>query len=428
MPEIAEVSRVCHYLRRHLTNRRIASLTAQEDPKIFHTAKTGLTASSLSKALQGKTVKDAGQQGKYFWLVMDSPPHLLMHFGMTGWIKFSHDETAYYKPMRERKKEEKERANGNANEVDDGGEAEEASEAQDWPPRFWKFLIKTTDNPPVEAAYIDSRRFGRVQLLDVPEAEIRSTSPLKENGPDPVIDADTLTSEWLASRLRSKRVPVKALLLDQFVISGIGNWVADETLYQARIHPEQYSNTLSRSQAQSLHKAMTEVCTTACNLLADSSKFPDHWLMRHRWDKGKKEGNKLPNGDKIVHLTVGGRTSAIVPSVQKKSGAVAGDLDDDGSASEQPPDNKKASKERRAGPESEEEPGKSQEMSKGKGTSAKRKRGSTSTAPQKQARDEKKPKPDTSQQADSNMNRTKRTIEAVNSTTTPRRRSGRISK
>jgi len=62
-------------------------------------------------------------------------------------------------------------------------------------------------------------------------------------------------------------------------------------------------------------------------LLGDSSKFPDEWLFKHRWGKGKKDASTtLPNGAKITFLTVGGRTSCIVPSVQKKSGAVAGDL------------------------------------------------------------------------------------------------------
>lgn len=48
--------------------------------------------------------------------------------------------------------------------------------------------------------------------------------------------------------------------------------------------------------------------------------------MKHRWDKGKKNANVLPNGEKIIHLKVGGRTSAVVPSVQKKTGPVAGDV------------------------------------------------------------------------------------------------------
>jgi formamidopyrimidine-DNA glycosylase len=72
---------------------------------------------------------------------------------------------------------------------------------------------------------VDPRRLGRIRLVDVAAEEMRKTTPLKENGPDPVIDKDILTVEWLSTKLRSKKVPVKALLLDQANISGIGNWV-----------------------------------------------------------------------------------------------------------------------------------------------------------------------------------------------------------
>jgi formamidopyrimidine-DNA glycosylase len=102
----------------------------------------------------------------------------------------------------------------------------------------------------------------------------------------------------------------------------------DETMYQARLHPEQYSNTFSDEQVKRLHDAIMYVCDTAVGTLAESDKFPKDWLMKYRWDKGKKSGSQLPNGAKITFLTVGGRTSAIVPSVQKKTAAVAGDVSD----------------------------------------------------------------------------------------------------
>ena len=75
-------------------------------------------------------------------------------------------------------------------------------------------------------------------------------------------------------------MPIKALLLDQGNISGVGNWVADEVLYQARIHPEQYCNTFSDEQIKELHDSLISVCTTAVELLADSSKFPENWIMK----------------------------------------------------------------------------------------------------------------------------------------------------
>lgn len=63
------------------------------------------------------------------------------------------------------------------------------------------------------------------------------------------------------------------------------------------------------------------------DLLGDSEKFPDDWLFNHRWGKGKKNAvTKMPNGAEITHLTVGGRTSCVVPSVQKKTGDVAADV------------------------------------------------------------------------------------------------------
>lgn len=87
---------------------------------------------------------------------------------------------------------------------------------------------------------------------------------------------------------------------------------------------------MSDDQIQELNTAIHYVCTTAIDVLADSEKFPDHWLFKHRWSKGKKnQPSVLPNGDKIIFLTVGGRTSAVVPAVQKKTGAVAKDIDED---------------------------------------------------------------------------------------------------
>jgi formamidopyrimidine-DNA glycosylase len=96
-------------------------------------------------------------------------------------------------------------------------------------------------------------------------------------------------------------------------------------LYQARIHPEQYSNTLPNSALKTLHETIESVCTTAAEVLGDSSKFPADWLFSYRWGKsrtrgkkGQEESNVLPNGEKIKHITVGGRTSAVVESRQKK--------------------------------------------------------------------------------------------------------------
>ncbi|KAK6005278.1 hypothetical protein QM012_008057 [Aureobasidium pullulans] len=301
MPEIGEVARIVHFLRKHCANKVISAVQVQEDNIVY--GKVGTSATAFQKAMTGKKILDAKQQGKYFWLEMEGKVHPVMHLGMTGWIKFKNDDTSHYyrKP-------------------------EDEDKPQEWPPRFWKFILQL-ENDSNEIAFVDPRRLARIRVVEAEAQELRNTTPLKENGPDPVIDKDILTEAWLEEKLKSKKVPVKALMLDQANISGIGNWVADEILYQARIHPEQYSYTFSSTQVAALHKAMMDVCGTAVGVLADSKQFPETWLMKYRWDKGKKDKNVLPNGDKIVHLKVGGRTSAIVPRLQKKTGKVAGDVD-----------------------------------------------------------------------------------------------------
>ncbi len=251
-----------HYIRKHLVNRTIKNCEALEDDIVY--GKVGCSASAFSKATQNRRVTGADQQGKYFYVTFDKPPHAVLHFGMTGWMKFDAEDTAYYKQANEKN----------------------AVKGEEWPPRFMKFLwrcekemVDGVEREAVEAAFVDSRRLARIRLVDCKAEEIREHSPLKENGPDPVRDRDVLTVEWLTELMRRKKVPIKALLLNQANMSGVGNWVADEVLYQARIHPEQYCNTFSDKQIKQLHDSLIGVCTTAVELLADSKKFPKDWIM-----------------------------------------------------------------------------------------------------------------------------------------------------
>ncbi|PNY29161.1 Formamidopyrimidine-DNA glycosylase [Tolypocladium capitatum] len=299
MPEIAEVARIVHFLRLHLVGKKIANASAIDDGNVF--GKVGTSGAAVEAALKGRKVVSAGNLGKYFWITLDKPPHLVMHFGMTGWIHVRGEKTAYtnyYKKMKD-------------------------SEVEQWPPKFWKFQITTEGKPAVEVAFTDARRFGRVRLVECPGDDIRKHSPLVENGPDPVIDTEVFTEEYLRGKMKTRHVPIKALLLDQTMISGIGNWVADETLYHAKLHPEQYCDDFGDKEIAKLHESIRYVCQTAVDKLGDSDEFPKHWLFNHRWGKGKKgDLAKLPNGEKLAFITVGGRTSCYAPGVQKKTGRV----------------------------------------------------------------------------------------------------------
>lgn len=226
-----------------------------------------------------------------------------MHFGMTGWMHIRGMRTGYTNYYNKLK----------------------ADEIDAWPPKFWKLQFETDSSPKLEVAFTDPRRFGRVRLVDCPGAAIREHSPLVENGPDPVVDANTtFTEEYFLTTMHKRHMPIKALLLDQAFISGIGNWVGDEVLFHARLHPEQYCDEFSESQMKKLYRSIRYVCQTAVDLIGDSDRFPDDWLFRHRWGKGSKNlVAQLPNGEKLAFLTVGGRTSCFAPALQKKTGKVA---------------------------------------------------------------------------------------------------------
>jgi len=272
---------------------------APDDSNVF--GKAGTSGHDFEVALAGKKVVSAGNQGKYFWLILDKPPHPVMHFGMTGWVHINGVKTAYTNYYNKMKAEEKDL----------------------WPPKYWKFQLETEGNPKVEVAFTDPRRFGRVRLVDCPGENIRKVSPLVENGPDPVVDPDVFTEDFLLAKMRSRHVPVKALLLDQTSISGIGNWVGDEVLFQARLHPEQYCDDFDDAQAKKLFKAICHVCQIAVDKLGDSDQFPEDWLFHYRWGKGAKgSATMMPGGEKLAFLTVGGRTSCYAPNLQKKTGRV----------------------------------------------------------------------------------------------------------
>lgn len=82
--------------------------------------------------------------------------------------------------------------------------------------------------------------------------------------------------------LMARRRPIKALLIDQSFLSGIGNWVADEVMYQARIFPETRGDSVTEAQAELIHIAICYVLKTAVEAGANSENFPSSWLFHYR--------------------------------------------------------------------------------------------------------------------------------------------------
>ena len=162
--------------------------------------------------------------------------------------------------------------------------------------------------------FADFRMFGRVQVHAGPEA------PAWWSGIAPAVTSPAFTVAAVAEFLRRRaRSPVKAVLLMQERFPGIGNWMADEILWRAAIHPTRRCGDLSPAEVRKLHRETVWVATEALRLIgqADTPEWPDPpatWLFSHRWE----DGGLCPRTKKpLERATIGGRTTCWSPARQK---------------------------------------------------------------------------------------------------------------
>jgi formamidopyrimidine-DNA glycosylase len=278
MPELPEVEAARILVMRAARGRRITRVVCTDDPIVFE----GVPASRFRRALVGRRILRAHRHGKHLWLALDGRPWPCFHFGMSGGL---------HAPDRTSVKLKSSRISGGAA----------------WPPRFTKLRLMLDDGG--ELVYADARRLGRVRLRHDPSAE----PPISRLGFDALMSLPTARA--MADVLATRPAPIKAVLLDQSFSAGVGNWIADEVLYQARIAPGRAARSLSPADVQRLRAAIRLVVGTAVRVGADGDRFPRSWLFHTRW--GKRVGAVTARGESIRHETIGGRTTAWVPKLQK---------------------------------------------------------------------------------------------------------------
>ncbi|MGD8895229.1 MAG: DNA-formamidopyrimidine glycosylase family protein [Acidobacteriota bacterium] len=265
MPELPEVETARRRAERQLKGRRIVGVRVAPDPLVFE----GISPSRFATALRARRIVAVRRRGKHLWMELDRRPFPMFHFGMSGAFALYRD-----------------------------GEPR---------PRFWKVELLAEGGR--RLALSDPRRFGRIRLQRDPEQE----TPLSRLGFD--VLEELPPARDLVPVLRRRATPVKAVLLDQSLFAGVGNWMADEVLYQAGLDPRRPASSLSREEVGRLRARMRAVVLRAVSVEADADRFPRTWLFHHRW--GRQDGARTARGEPIVHLTVGGRTTAWVPSRQR---------------------------------------------------------------------------------------------------------------
>ncbi|KAI8806370.1 DNA glycosylase/AP lyase [Cladochytrium replicatum] len=295
MPELPEVEAQRLLIERNMVNKKIDRVETIDDANVFK-----IPHGSFAAALKGRTVLEAGRRGKNLFILLGGEgSHAVIHLGMTGCLRVKGVQAQKFVDFK--------------------------TDQTDWPPPYWKFVIVADDG--TEMCMTDVRRFGSIHLLKDPLNE----PPISSLAPDPYLkepEAESFRESIKAAVGPAGRTTIKGLLLDQeAVVCGVGNWVADEVLYHARIHPSQPVSSLSDGRIEDLRLSLVNVLEKACEVEADSDRFPSTWLFHHRWFKGKgKKGAiiKVEGGHTVKFLTVAGRTSAVVPAVQKLTGGLNG--------------------------------------------------------------------------------------------------------
>jgi len=286
MPELPEVEHARRLVHKHCVNKTCTNVilpsleTGVEDDKCFK----DVGEAAFVKAVLNKRLVDTHRKGKQGWLEFEGDSFVLFHFGMTGAFSVKGEQPLKYVEFK-------------VDEIN-------------WPPRFYKFVLEFEKGETC-LAYTDPRRFGRVSVRN--ECP-RKSSPVNKLGFDPYTDEVSETE--FGKIFKRRNAAIKSVLLDQSVACGVGNWMADEMLYRAKIHPEVRASELNEEAMRSLRKAMFDVTKVAVENEADSGRFPSDWLFHHRW--GKNQNAKMPNGEKISFCEVGGRTTAFVATRQKK--------------------------------------------------------------------------------------------------------------
>lgn len=244
----------------------------------------GLPPEAVSERLYGARIRQVGRRGKYFWFDAGDRGYVLGHLGMSGWIREIGGPSIRL------------HSHGEAPLDDDAGE-----------PRFLK--MRVTSSSGRTFAFTDGRRLARIWLAE----RLEDDPGYAKLGPDAWEELPEIDD--FAARYRKRKAPIKALLLQQEILSGIGNWIADEVLYRARIAPMRIANSLTEDEYSALRQSIVDVLELAVSVDADYQKFPESWLFHSRWGGGR--GAEFIDGRTIVRETVGGRTTAWVPEVQR---------------------------------------------------------------------------------------------------------------
>ena len=264
MPELAEVLFATKAWEKG-KGSKILKVETKNTSRVFRELDPAL----VKRALQGSSLQGSETHGKKMLFRFSGEKWLGLHLGMTGWL--FEEDPAYPTAKHD------------------------------------ALVLRQTDRTLV---FRDPRQFGRVLYHKGKDA------PEWWTNLPPEVHSDAFTLELVRSILhRRKRALVKAVLLMQEFFPGIGNWMVDEILWRARIHPAERAGTLSPAKQKALWAQTRFVTNEALETVGKrGGDPPEDWLFHVRWKDG---GNCPQSGKPLVRETVAGRTTCWCPSGQR---------------------------------------------------------------------------------------------------------------
>ncbi len=274
MPELPEVETIRCELEPLLAGRTIVSAEVG-DPRLTRPRAPGEVAGEL----EGERVSTLGRRGKYLLIRFESGNTLVVHLRMSGSLRHrqaSDDQLSYQRARLA---------------LDDGS----------------------------ELVYRDMRRFGTWRLLDPDELESYLDARV---GPEPL--ASDFSAELLRGRLAGRRTALKAALLDQRTLAGLGNIYVDEALWSARLHPATAAGSLSRQATLRLHGAIREAL--ALGIARQGATLRDYALpdgeagsMQNEFRVYGRKGEPCERcGAPIAKTKIAGRGTWFCPRCQRR--------------------------------------------------------------------------------------------------------------
>lgn len=261
MPELPDVEVFRRYINEHALKQKISDVTVNNTDILKNTS-----VSNMKKALKGKVFSRTSRRGKYCFLETNGEDTVVLHFGMTGNIKYHENGT----PPDDHERVRFHFENGNI------------------------------------LSFVNVRLLGEVRLIKDKDNFVTS----KQIGSD----ALQLSYNQFRQLLQQRSSMVKSTLMNQNLLSGIGNVYADEILFQSRIHPKKNVKDLKESQLKKLYTMMKKVTETAIKKNVDAGKFPESYIIPRR-----EEGEKCPScGGKLEKIKVSGRPTYFCPKCQKE--------------------------------------------------------------------------------------------------------------